>query len=150
MKTKYLTCLVLLAAACSGGVATDGGGNSTAQLKKEAAEAKASGTAQGDVCGQNAWYGDGECDTFCRDADTADCAPGCNVIVCAEFIEESNGYCSRKAEDPCIGQDPDCGGVVPIDPVDPGDPVACPAIAEIANGVCDRPADDPCRSIDPD
>jgi hypothetical protein len=28
--------------------------------------------------------------------------------VCALFIEQSDGVCSRPADDPCKAQDPDC------------------------------------------
>lgn len=154
MKTMYLTSLMLLLglAACSGGNTTQDpdGGKTRAQLKKQAAENVASGdTPTSDVCGDNDWYGDGQCDTFCQDTDTVDCAPDCGGgVVCAAFIEESNGYCSRRADDPCIGQDPDCSGSVP--PSGGDDPIACPAIAEVGDGVCKRPDTDPCRSIDPD
>lgn len=153
MKTKYLTGLLLLAVACSGGQTSSGGkgdtsGESTAQLKKAAAEAHANGSAsQGDVCGQHGWYGDGECDTFCQDADTSDCAV--DGVVCAAFAEEPNGYCSRKADDPCISQDPDCAPstVHPTPGAGPGtppDPIACPAIAQLPDGVCKPDPNDPC------
>lgn len=33
---------------------------------------------------------------------------GCEEVVCALFIEESDGVCSRFPLDPCISQDPDC------------------------------------------
>ena len=33
----------------------------------------------------------------------------CEPVVCAEFIEESDGVCSRFPLDPCQFQDPDCG-----------------------------------------
>ncbi|HYJ11345.1 MAG TPA: hypothetical protein VEX18_20120 [Polyangiaceae bacterium] len=146
MKTMYLTSVMLLLglAACSGGHTTaEPNDESRAQLKKAAAEAAAKGEAPAsDVCGENDWYGDGQCDTFCNDADSTDCATSdSGEVVCALFIEESNGYCSRRADDPCIGQDPDCTG---------DDPITCPAIAEEPDSVCSRPASDPCRSIDPD
>ena len=155
MKTMYLTSLVvLLMTACSGGH-TQGGeepGQSQNELKRIAAQETAAGMADGDVCGQNRWYGDGVCDTFCQDADLMDCGVGCGGVVCAAFIEESNGYCSRRDDDPCISQDPDCDGDVPIGPTPyPGpDPVACAAIAEIGDGVCKRDPADPCRFQDPD
>lgn len=154
MKTMYLTSLMLLLglAACSGGHTTgdEDGGKTRAQLKKEAADAKAAGdTPTSDVCGDNDWYGDGQCDTFCNATDSVDCAPDCGGgVVCAAFIEESDGACTRDAGDPCIGQDPDCAGSTP--PSGGDEPIACPAIAEVGNGVCDRPANDPCRFIDPD
>src|SRR5688572_1516495 len=157
MKTMYLNSLVvlLMTAACSGGH-TQGGadepGQSQNELKRMAAQASADGSTGGDVCGQNRWYGDGVCDTFCQDADVADCGVGCGGVVCALFIEESNGYCSRRDDDPCIAQDPDCGNAVQPDPAPyPGDdPVACAAIAEIGDGVCKRDPADPCRFQDPD
>jgi hypothetical protein len=143
MKTKYLTCLMLLAVACSGGQTTGGdqGGQSTAQLKKAAAEAHANGTAKGDVCGAEGWYGDGECDTFCQDADATDC--GCLLI-----LETPNGRCDRRADDPCISQDPDCvpSGVHPTpgDPGTPLEPIICPAIVQLPDGVCRPDPSDPC------
>jgi hypothetical protein len=153
MKTMYLTSVMLLLglAACSGGHTTaEPNDQSQAQLKKAAAEAAAKGEAPAsDVCGENDWYGDGQCDTFCNDADSTDCATSdSGEVVCALFIEESNGYCSRRADDPCIGQDPDCAGSVP--PSGGDDPIVCPAIAYEADGVCSRPASDPCRYLDPD
>jgi hypothetical protein len=146
MKTMYLTSVMLLLglAACSGGHTTGGPNEQTrAQLKKAAAEAAAKGEAPAsDVCGENDWYGDGQCDTFCNDADSTDCAPNdSGGVACARFIEAPNDYCSRRPDDPCISQDPDCAG---------DDPIVCPAIAEEPDGLCSRPASDPCRSIDPD
>jgi hypothetical protein len=157
MKTMYLTSVMLLLglAACSGGHTTaEPNDQSRARLKKAAAEAAAKGEAPAsDVCGENDWYGDGQCDTFCNDADSSDCAANDGgEVVCALFIEESNGYCSRRADDPCISQDPDCAGDDPgsVPPSGGDDPIVCPAIAEEPDGLCSRPASDPCRSIDPD
>lgn len=148
MKTKFLTGLVLLATvACSGGQTTGGndpgGQSSVAELKRAAAEAQASGTAQGDVCGSSGWYGDGECDTFCQDADSVDCEPDPGGIHCAEFIEKPNGFCSRLAEDPCISQDPDCSPGS-TDPGTPDDPIICTAISQLPDGVCKPDPADPC------
>ena len=130
MHTKYLTGLMLLMVACSGGQTTGGdSGQSEAELKKAAAEAHGKKDAPtGDVCASNGWYGDGECDPFCQDYDSVDCTPDSDGIACAAFIEEANGFCSRKADDPCISQDPDCGPGS-TDPSDPSDPIICPAIA---------------------
>lgn len=151
MKTKYLGGLVLLMVACSGGQTTGGHGEqSTLELKRAAAEAHAKGQKpNGDVCATNGWYGDGECDTFCQDADTTDCVvdpdPG---PVCAAFIELSDGVCSRPIDDPCRGQDPDCTDVPP-------QCEGIPLIAYPSDGVCD-PADpcstdwDPDCSVEPD
>ena len=152
MKTKFLTGLVLLAtAACSGAQTTGGeqGEQNIAQLKKAAAEAQASGSAEGDVCGRNAWYGDGECDSFCQDADSVDCVPNQSDVVCALFVEEANGYCSRVPNDPCIAQDPDCRGQT--DPSRPDDPIACTLIAQLPDGICNPAPNDPCAVLqDPD
>jgi hypothetical protein len=155
MNTKYLTSLVLLVVACSGGQTTGGdGGQTQAQLKKAAADAKASGSAQADACVAHGWYGDGECDRFCQDVDSVDCTPsdGGDPVHCAEFVEIANGFCSRIAEDPCIGQDPDCAGVEPLPTEPPGDPLICPAIAMLPDGVCGAyDANDPCMFYaDPD
>jgi len=149
MKTKYLTGLLWLVVACSGGQTTtgDNGGQSTAQLKKAAAEAHANGAAQGDVCGEHGWYGDGECDTFCQDADTADCGAG-GPVVCTLIIERANGSCDRKPDDPCISQDPDCVPnyvhPTPGEPTGPSEPIICPAIALLPDGVCTPDPNDPC------
>jgi hypothetical protein len=76
---------------------------------------------------------------------------GNDPVVCAAYIEASDGKCSRPASDPCRGQDPDCGQSTPPSGGTGGSgPVACPAIAELPDGVCSLPASDPCRSIDPD
>lgn len=141
MKTKYLTSLLLLVVACSGGQTTSGtGGESEVQLKKAAAEASANHTAQGDACQEHGWYGDGECDRFCAGVDSVDCTPTAGDdggVVCALFIEQANGVCSRAPTDPCISQDPDC------------DDIVCTAIAKEADGKCDT--SDPCAFYqDPD
>jgi hypothetical protein len=167
MKTMYLTSLLLLVVACSGGQTTGGatGGESKVQLKKAAADAKASGSAQGDACAEHGWYGDGECDSFCQDVDSVDCTPATGgEVVCTLILESSDGVCGRKREDPCIGQDPDCANVDPgpSDPIVPPMPVPpgliCPAIALKANGVCDADfqkdpclfyADPDCAGVDP-
>lgn len=153
MKMKYLSGLLLLAVACSGGQTTGGddtGDASKAQLKQKAAEAHAKPSASsssGDVCASQGWYGDGECDMFCQDADAKDCTPNSDGVLCALFIEEKNGYCSRKADDPCIGQDPDCSAGE--DPSKP--PVVCPAIARLPDGICKDDPADPCDVYqDPD
>jgi hypothetical protein len=146
MKTKYLSGLLLLVVACSGGQTTggDGTGNATkAQLKQAAAQAHGENesSGSGDVCANEGWYGDGECDTFCQDADAKDCTPNSDGVVCAAFLEEENGFCSRKPGDPCIGQDPDCGSDGPI----------CTAIAREPDGVCKEDPSDPCGVFqDPD
>lgn len=143
MKTKYLTSLLLLVVACSGGQTTSGGGGETTlKLKEAAANAKASGTATGDVCQERSWYGDGECDRFCTNVDSVDCTPitGGDDVVCAAYIEQENGKCDRSPTDPCIGQDPDCD-----------DDLVCPAIAEESDGQCQHDAKDACAFYqDPD
>lgn len=143
MKTKYLTSLLLMLVACSGGQTTGGPGDETTlELKKAAADAHAGHTAQGDACQQHGWYGDGVCDRFCSGVDSVDCTPtsGGPDVVCALFIEEPNHYCSRVANDPCIEQDPDCATMAPL----PDDPIACTDIARVANGVCEADPKDPC------
>lgn len=151
MRTTAFAALLLLVAGCSGSTADDGSTNSNElERKREAAEAAADGSSAGDACAENAWYGDGVCDSFCAQADT-DCVPpdpGDDPVVCALFLEESDAVCSRPADDPCRYQDPDCSE--PPAGTDPDDPVACAAISEIPDGVCSRPETDPCRSQDPD
>jgi hypothetical protein len=154
MKTRYLIGLAVLMAGCSGGQTSGGddGGQSQAQLKQAAAEAKASGNAQGDVCAAKGWYGDHECDTFCPELDSVDCTPNApgGAVHCAEFVETANGYCSRKAEDPCINQDPDCDNAVGPEPM-PTEPIACTLISQLPDGVCKTDPNDPCvRYSDPD
>jgi len=124
--------------------ATNGAPSSSETSKLAAAEAHAKGTSTDDSCASNAWYGDGECDTFCANTDT-DCIPKNDdtrgePILCAEFIENSDGVCSRKDSDACRFQDPDCGKQGTV----------CAAISELPDGTCGRKADDPCRSQDPD
>jgi hypothetical protein len=143
MKTKYLTSLLFLVVACSGGQTSGGdGGESVVELKKAAADAKANQAAQGDACQQHGWYGDGECDRFCAAVDSVDCTPtagDAGGVVCALFIEEANGVCGRKPTDPCKSQDPDC------------DDIICTAIAREADGKCDTESNDPCLYYqDPD
>lgn len=122
-----------------------------------------------DVCADNEWYGDGECDFWCPSADS-DCA-GTDDIVCAAFVEDSDGVCRRSPMDPCRSQDPDCDvacvdlpifpgtdGVCEYDPADPCmasrdrdcDPIYCALYEEMPDGMCSRSDDDPCRSQDPD
>jgi hypothetical protein len=44
----------------------------------------------------------------CNDGSIACTEIGCEPVVCALFVEESDGVCSRFPLDPCISQDPDC------------------------------------------
>jgi hypothetical protein len=133
---------------CSG--ATTEGPVTTSELKSKAAADLAAGTAQGDPCADNRWYGDAECDSFCPNADT-DCVPAGDPVVCAEFMEVSNGVCSRPADDPCLFQDPDCDSAPPGGAGgSSGGGVVCAMISEVSDGVCGRPADDPCIFQDPD
>jgi hypothetical protein len=153
-KMKYLGALGLVLAACGGRAATDGADPKLDQaaLKKAAAESVANGTATSDPCAVNGWYGDKVCDTFCEDQDT-DCVPkGGTATVCAAFIEAPNGVCSRKADDPCIFQDPDCGQATPPHPTTGPDPggVVCAEFSEAPDGICSRPDSDPCQFQDPD
>src|SRR5690349_11276336 len=151
---RYLLCaLILTAIGCSGSVDD----TSDQQQKLAAANARASGTAQGDPCAQHRWYGDGVCDTFCTDTDS-DCVPkgDGDAVVCAQFIEQVNGKCERSSTDACRFQDPDCAAP-PSSPgagggsgsAPPGG-VACALVSEAPNGSCDRPESDPCRFQDPD
>lgn len=149
MNTKYWCGLVLLVVGCSGGQTTGGGdseGSVTDQLKKAAAEARAGSTPPSeDVCASEGWYGDGQCDTFCQDADSRDCTPDGDGFMCALFVEEANGFCSRRAYDPCISQDPDCSRLA-----DPDDFI-CPAIGYVPDGVCKDDPSNPCVYLsDPD
>ncbi|HKO91036.1 MAG TPA: hypothetical protein VJU61_07790 [Polyangiaceae bacterium] len=80
----------------------------------------------------------GSCYGPCVPADQ--CKPVDEPVACLLFIEESDGVCSRAADDPCKSQDPDCSD----------EPVVCALFIEESDGVCSRPADDPCKSQDPD
>jgi len=115
----------------------------------------------------------GRCYGPCVPADQ--CRAAEDPVVCALFIEESDGVCSRSPDDPCKAQDPDCSldeptvcalfieesdGVCSRSPDDPckaqdpdcslDEPVACLLYIEAPDGVCSRPADDPCRAQDPE
>jgi hypothetical protein len=131
---KYLGALGLLLAAC-GGQASSGPAASTDQvpLKKAAAEAAADGTAPSDPCAANGWYGDKVCDTFCQDKDTDCVAHAATPVVCAEFVESSDGKCSRAPDDACLFQDPDCAQSSPPTPTN-GTGQACAAYIELSDG----------------
>ncbi len=148
-KMKYLGALGLLLAACGGQASTGASSADQAPLKKAAAEAAANGTASSDACAANGWYGDKVCDTFCPDQDT-DCVAHTTVpVVCAEFVEVSDGKCSRESDDPCLFQDPDCVHPTPGNPSS-GPGTVCATYIEAPDGKCSRPATDPCISQDPD
>lgn len=149
MKNRTWIALSVALFGCSG--ATTGGPVSSTELKSEAASRIEAGTAQGDPCADNHWYGDGTCDSFCPNADT-DCTPTGTAIVCADFVEVSDGKCSRPANDPCLFQDPDCNASIPPSGTGSsgGGTVVCAMYVEVGDGVCSRPADDPCRFQDPD
>jgi hypothetical protein len=155
MMNRTFAALLVLVAGCSGAT-TDGQDTSSNELERKriAAEQNSAGTSTGDACAENQWYGDGVCDSFCDKADT-DCIPDdpnnggdSDPVVCALFLEGSDGVCTRPGDDPCRFQDPDCESGEPVP--DPDEPVACAAIIELSNGVCTRPENDPCRSQDPD
>jgi hypothetical protein len=57
----------------------------------------------------------------CNDGTVICTAIFCEPSVCALFVEESDGVCSRFPLDPCKSQDPDCLEPPP-DPTDPGAP----------------------------
>jgi hypothetical protein len=44
----------------------------------------------------------------CNDGSVTCTLALCEPVVCALFVEESDGVCSRFPLDPCISQDPDC------------------------------------------
>jgi hypothetical protein len=117
----------------------------------------------------------GSCYGPCVPADQCTPAEDPGAVVCALFIEESDGVCSRAPDDPCKAQDPDCSsdeptvcalfieesdGVCSRSPDDPckaqdpdcssDEPVACLLFIEASDGVCSRPANDPCKGQDPD
>jgi len=160
MKMKYLGAVVLLLAGCSGTqTGSPSATDDTLALKKAAAEAASRETAGGkdpatpseDPCAKHAWYGDGVCDSFCSQHDT-DCVPDGtgDQTVCAAFVEQADGTCSRSENDPCRFQDPDCASETPPSTGDGGGTVACAAISEVSDGVCKRADSDPCRFQDPD
>jgi hypothetical protein len=158
--SKFACSLLLAVVGCSGATS---GSLTDAQQKLAAANARANGTATGDVCAQRGWYGDGVCDTFCTNTDT-DCAPKPGTgtpVVCAQFIEVGDGVCGRSANDACRFQDPDCtdpgtgsggttgsGGATGSGGSTGG--TACALISEVSDGKCNRAESDPCRFQDPD
>lgn len=140
MKTMFLTGLMLMVVACSGGQ-TSGGeseGEKQAELKRQAANSQ--GNSSSDVCAEHDWYGDQVCDTFCLDRDV-DCTLPDDGVMCLTYVEEPNGACDREPGSPCIQQDPDCMGS--IEPTPP-EPIACTAIVRLADGVCEPDPNDPC------
>jgi hypothetical protein len=135
--------LVMLAAGCS----TEVEPAPEALSKVDAASALNAGTLTYDACARYGWYDDDVCDTFCTQTDT-DCSSDGGPVMCAQFIEESDAKCSRKGDDPCRFQDPDCNVSAP--PNDPGDDTVCALFVSLPDGVCSRAADDPCRRQDLD
>jgi hypothetical protein len=49
----------------------------------------------------------------CEDGTVSCTERACDPVVCAEIIEASDGVCSRLPLDPCLSEDPDCGGFGP-------------------------------------
>jgi hypothetical protein len=136
----FLTGLMLMVVACSGGQTSggEGKGEKQAELKRRAANSQ--GSSSSDVCAENDWYGDAVCDAFCQDRDV-DCTLDDDAVICLTYIEQPNGTCDRAPGEPCIQQDPDCVGT--IEPTPP-DPIACTAIVRLADGVCEPDPNDPC------
>ena len=89
MKSRYLAALLLLVAGCSGST-TEGPTASGSELERKRIAAEEAADDSGDVCAQNEWYGDGQCDSFCPGADT-DCVPSSDPVVCADFEETPDG-----------------------------------------------------------
>jgi hypothetical protein len=83
----------------------------------------------------------GSCYGPCVPADQCKPAEEPGGVACLLFIEESDGVCSRPADDPCKAQDPDCS----LD-----EPTVCALFIEESDGVCSRSPDDPCKAQDPD
>jgi hypothetical protein len=136
---------LLLLPAAFGLSACSSDNSSEAPITKQQASQEGTQADGRDLCAEQGWYGDGECDTFCPDADT-DCAHDPDeAVVCALFIEVEDGVCSRPDSDPCRMQDPDCGVKDADD-----DGVVCALYIEESDGECSRPDTDPCRSQDPD
>ncbi|HEY3358403.1 MAG TPA: hypothetical protein VGQ83_34460 [Polyangia bacterium] len=83
-----LTALVGLGLGCDTGRAH-------ALSKDEARALLESGTAQGDPCAENGWYGDGVCDVFCPAAD-----PDCAASSCLGAWRNAAGLCLGLADNP--------------------------------------------------
>jgi hypothetical protein len=50
-----------------------------------------------------------DCNTCgCNDGSVLCTLALCEPVFCALFVEQSDGFCSRFPNDPCISQDPDC------------------------------------------
>jgi len=82
----------------------------------------------------------GSCYGPCVPADQCQPAEEPGGVACLLFIEESDGVCSRPADDPCKAQDPDCSE----------EPAVCALFIEESDGACSRSPDDPCKAQDPD
>jgi hypothetical protein len=78
---------------------------------------------------------------------TCSCADGsvlctlalCEPVVCALFVEQADGVCSRFPLDPCISQDPDCVG-------DGDDAGSCDAAGQTFPNGSAVPSGDECNS----
>lgn len=50
-----------------------------------------------------------DCNTCsCNDGSVACTERACDLVFCAEFVEEPDALCARFPLDPCMSQDPDC------------------------------------------
>jgi hypothetical protein len=101
------------------------------------------GGASCEVAGET--FGNGQavpsgdtCNTCaCNDGGVVCTDAACEPVVCALFLEESDGVCSRFPLDPCKSQDPDC--------VDP-DAGSCVAAGQTFPNGSEVPSGDSCNS----
>jgi hypothetical protein len=124
MKSRVVSLALagLLSTACAAQRGDGADRPSTAELKAEARASLAGDPKPDrDPCAVHGWYGDGECDDFCPQADD-DCQ-----LACPTLFSRADGECDES--DPCSPfTDEDCQ-----DPTD-----ACVIIATQPDGVCDR------------
>ncbi len=112
-----LCLLALLVGGCSG--ADDAAPLATSEVKSELtsdgsvpagdaavpSERAGRGRADADRPGRR---GNGQGPAGARPGSGPDCDDGDGGVVCAQFIEEADGECSRTPDDACRFQDPDC------------------------------------------
>jgi hypothetical protein len=83
----------------------------------------------------------------CNDGNVVCTDIACEPEACDLYLEAPDGVCSRLPDDPCITQDPDCGGDV-TDPPDPPDPVGavCEAGGQTFPDAAEVPSGDSCNT----
>jgi hypothetical protein len=142
--SALLAMLVVIAAACDTG-------RQLALTKDEARAQYQAGQAQGDLCAEYEWYGDGVCDDFCPhpDSDCATCSSACFLYCENGFKKDDRGcdLCECAEPQQCWGAWRDENGVCrsPSDGVYPDEccqgPQQCFGAWRDENGSCRSPND---------